>query len=141
MLRSILPADVIEGMVNPVSLPLAEDMTPAEMEIREADSGALIQWEKGDGTASGNVALLGIRTVILCLVLCGGRAMSDSELNMVRLTADTLHAHLRSLNLSRDTVLPFKSKDTAGDFLSLDKYLDLLAKQNYLEKVTTVMSD
>lgn len=51
------------------------------------------------------------------------------------LMADTLHGFLRRLNLHRDTVLPYKSADVAGDPMTLDKYLDLLAKQNYLEKV------
>lgn len=44
------------------------------------DSGALIPWEKADGTAAGHVALLGIRTIILCLVMCTGRVISDGAL-------------------------------------------------------------
>lgn len=77
-------------MANPVSLPIGDRMSAAEQEAREADSGALLQWEKADGTASGSVALLGIRTVILCLVLCLGRVTEDSGLRP-RL-ADSRHA-------------------------------------------------
>ena len=67
-------------MSDPRPLPhleLAED----EMKEDEdhPDSGALIRWEKGDGGPSGHVALLGIRTIILCLVLCMGRMIQDGE--------------------------------------------------------------
>lgn len=43
------------------------------------DSGALIPWDKADGTGSGSVQMMGIRTVILCLVMCSGRTISDGE--------------------------------------------------------------
>jgi hypothetical protein len=55
----------------------------ADDEIQEdedhPDSGALLRWEKGDGGPSGHVALLGIRTIILCLVLCMGRVIQDGK--------------------------------------------------------------
>jgi hypothetical protein len=44
-----------------------------------ADSGALINWEKGDGTGTGHVAMMGVRTLILCLVLCAGRVIQDGQ--------------------------------------------------------------
>lgn len=43
------------------------------------DSGALLRWEKGDGGSVGHVALLGIRTVIFCLIICSGRMIQDGE--------------------------------------------------------------
>lgn len=55
------------------------ERTQAETDY--VDSGALIPWDKADGTASGNVAMMGIRTVILCLVLCMGRVIADSTLS------------------------------------------------------------
>lgn len=68
-------------MSQPRSLPrldLEEDEVPGEEEM--VDSGALIRWEKNDGTPSGHIALLGIRTIILCLVLCLGRVIQDGKL-------------------------------------------------------------
>lgn len=50
-------------------------------------------------------------------------------------SSDHLHALLRRLNLYRETVLPYASKDASDPFLILDKYLDLLAKYQYLEKI------
>ena len=41
------------------------------------DSGAIIAWDKVDGTGSGNIQMMGIRTVILCLVMCMGRLVTD----------------------------------------------------------------
>ncbi|WVW79536.1 hypothetical protein I302_101505 [Kwoniella bestiolae CBS 10118] len=121
ILRSILPPDLQAAMSNPLSLPLGLEDEGQEGQ----DSGALIQWEKGDGTSSGHIALLGIRTVILAIVMTMGRVVSD----------DILHAYLRRLNLRRETILPYSSTDSKEPRLTLDKYLDLLARQNYLEKV------
>jgi len=41
------------------------------------DSGALLPLDKADGTQSGSIQLLGIRTVILSLVMCMGRVIAD----------------------------------------------------------------
>ena len=41
------------------------------------DSGALVPLDKADGTASGSVQLLGVRTVILSLIMCVGRVIGD----------------------------------------------------------------
>ncbi|OCF79047.1 hypothetical protein I204_00991 [Kwoniella mangroviensis CBS 8886] len=121
ILRSIIPPDLLAAMSNPSALPLGlEDEDEAVK-----DSGALMQWEKGDGTSSGHIALLGIRTVILAIIMTMGRVVSD----------DLLHAYLRRLTLRRETILPYSSSDSKEPPLTLDKYLDLLAKQNYLEKV------
>ncbi|WWC91027.1 uncharacterized protein L201_005967 [Kwoniella dendrophila CBS 6074] len=121
ILRSTLPPDLLAAMSNPSPLPLGLDSE----ENQEHDSGALIQWEKGDGTSSGHIALLGIRTVILAIVLTSGRVITD----------DLLHAYLRRLNLNRETILSYTSTDSKEPPMTLDKYLDLLARQNYLEKV------
>jgi len=43
------------------------------------DSGALIRLEKGDGGATGGLGLLGVRTIVLCLILCVGRIVKDGE--------------------------------------------------------------
>ncbi|OCF35722.1 hypothetical protein I316_02777 [Kwoniella heveanensis BCC8398] len=121
ILRSILPPDLLAAMSYPAPLPVGAEAQEEEGE----DSGALIQWEKGDGTSSGHIALLGIRTIILAVIMTLGRVASD----------DQLHAYLRRLNLDRDTILPYASADSKEPRLTLDKYLDLLAKQSYLEKV------
>ncbi|TXT09121.1 hypothetical protein VHUM_02595 [Vanrija humicola] len=113
-------------MANPEPLPLPNDVEADPTELQN-DSGALLRWDKGDGTGVGHVALLGVRTVILALILCQDRSIEDSR----------LHSFLRRLNLTRDTVLPWASEDSKEPPVTLDKYLDLLAKLNYLEKVVT----
>ncbi|WWC72934.1 uncharacterized protein I206_106898 [Kwoniella pini CBS 10737] len=121
ILRSILPPPLLAAMSRSSPLPLGVESE----ENAGQDSGALLAWDKGDGTSSGHIALLGIRTVILAVVMTMGRVISD----------DLLHAYLRRLNLKRETILPYSSSDSKEPYLTLDKYLDLLAKQNYLEKV------
>ncbi|RSH95070.1 hypothetical protein EHS25_000156 [Saitozyma podzolica] len=131
ILRSTLPADLLEVMSEPNPLPLFQpdederDHPSYDDGDGPADSGALINWEKGDGTGTGHVAMIGVRTLILCLVLCAGRVIQD----------DQLHSLLRRLNLHRETILPFASPDHKEPYITLDKFLDLLDKQNYLEKV------
>jgi hypothetical protein len=44
------------------------------------DSGALIPLDKADGTTSGSIQLLGVRTVILSLIMCMGRVIADGRL-------------------------------------------------------------
>ena len=69
-------------MANPNPLPMfgadGDDAANNDDAV-PADSGALIRWEKAEGTASGNLGLLGVRTVVLCLVLCMGRVIQDGE--------------------------------------------------------------
>ncbi|KAL0247837.1 hypothetical protein I308_103915 [Cryptococcus tetragattii IND107] len=120
ILQNILPGEIIQAMSEPTPLPYG-----IQAEGDDDDSGALLQWDKGDGGIIGHVGLLGIRTLILSLVLCHNRIIGD----------DHLHALLRRLNLYRETVLPYASKDASDPFLTLDKYLDLLAKYQYLEKI------
>jgi hypothetical protein len=80
ILRSVLPADIVAAMANPIPLPMFDaNGEEAGNEDESADSGALLRWEKADGTASGNVGSLGLRTVILCLVMCLGRVIQDGE--------------------------------------------------------------
>jgi hypothetical protein len=129
-------------MSVPTPIPRSADDEPAG-DPGQPDSGALIRWEKADGGPSGSIGLLGIRTVILCLVLCTDRSITDGELGHLyspgsasSQDVDTLHAHLKRLGLFSDTVLPYTSADNKDLPLTLDKYLDLLAKQNYLEKVS-----
>ncbi|WRT69237.1 uncharacterized protein IL334_006221 [Kwoniella shivajii] len=121
ILRSTLSPQLLAAMSNPSPLPLGAESD----ENAGEDSGALIQWEKGDGTSSGHIALFGLRTVILAIVMTMGRVISD----------DALHAYLRRLNLKRETILPYTSSDSKEPPLTLDRYLDLLARQNYLEKI------
>ncbi|KAK8844165.1 hypothetical protein IAR55_006959 [Kwoniella newhampshirensis] len=120
ILRSTLPSQLLAAMSNPAPFPMGvqEDDDPE-------DSGALINWEKGDGTSSGHVGLLGVRTVILSIVMCLGRVVTD----------DHLHALLRRLNLQRETIIPYVTTDSNEPRLTLDKYLEVLAKQSYLEKI------
>jgi len=76
-----MPPALIASMSHPQPLPhleVAEDEMKQDED--DPDSGALIRWEKADGGASGHVALMGIRTVILCLVLCLGRMVQDGML-------------------------------------------------------------
>jgi hypothetical protein len=49
------------------------------------DTGALIPFDKADGSATGSIQLLGVRTVILCLVLCMGRVIADGELETAQM--------------------------------------------------------
>lgn len=102
VLRNILKPDIIAAMSNPLPLPThnADGPLPRyNADGEEAgqddddgpvDSGALIRWEKADGTASGNVGLLGVRTVILCLVLCLGRIIHDGRFNRLVDCTDAL---------------------------------------------------
>lgn len=76
ILRSILPPEIISAMAKPRPFPLFDPDEERDPDIPE-DSGAMINWDKGDGTASGHVALTGIRTVILCLIMCMGRVIAD----------------------------------------------------------------
>lgn len=124
IVRSALPAALIAEMTKPNPLPMPED--EAATEAAQADSGAVLQWEKADASQTGALGLLGIRTVILCIILSLGRSVPD----------DQLHSLLRRLGLHRDTVLPYASKDGTGEKLTLDKYLELLARKRYLEKVS-----
>nr|ODN90611.1 hypothetical protein L203_01722 [Cryptococcus depauperatus CBS 7841] len=120
VLQSILPSETIKIMAEPFAFD-----HDVQDEVEDEDSGALIRWDKGDGGVTGHVGLLGIRTVILSIIMCLGRVVSD----------DHLHALLRRFNLHRDTVLPYVSKDVTEPPLTLDRYLDLLARQSYLEKI------
>ena len=43
------------------------------------DPGALLPLDKADGTASGSIQLLGLRTVIMSLVMCMGRVIADGK--------------------------------------------------------------
>lgn len=43
------------------------------------ESGALLPLDKADGTPSGSIQLLGVRTVILSLVMCMGRVIADGK--------------------------------------------------------------
>lgn len=123
IVRSSLPAPLIAEMTRPNPLPQPESESAAA--IAAQDSGAVLQWEKADASQTGSLGLLGIRTVILCIILSLGRSVPD----------DQLHSLLRRLGLHRDTILPYTSKDGVGEKLTLDKYLDLLARKRYLEKV------
>ncbi|ORX39287.1 MAGE family-domain-containing protein [Kockovaella imperatae] len=127
-MRSILPVKLVHALSKPRALPDMEDDEEDVANGRgiedQMDSGALLRLDKGDGTASGNIGLLGIRTVILCIVLVYGRLITDDE----------LHALLRRLNLYRETILPYRSSDHREPPMTLDKYLDLMSRQGYLEK-------
>ncbi|WVQ74445.1 hypothetical protein IAR50_004046 [Cryptococcus sp. DSM 104548] len=120
VLQSTLPSSIIEAMNEPRAYP--EGVRGAD---DEPDCGALLPWDKADAGVVGHVGLLGLRTLILSLILGLGRVASD----------DNLHALLKRLNLHRETVLPYSSKDSTGDLLTLDKYLDQLNRTRYLEKI------
>lgn len=80
ILRSTLSPELLSLMNDPRPL---THLIHEQDEYRERedhpDSGAMLRWEKADGTNSGHVALLGIRTVILSLILCSGRMMQDGK--------------------------------------------------------------
>lgn len=76
MLRSTLAPELLDRMAEPKAINVEY---PVESDLPD-DSGALLDWERNDGTQSGHIALQGIRTVILCLVMCSGRVISDGEL-------------------------------------------------------------
>lgn len=66
-------------MATPQPLPMFDDAGERVDEDAYVDSGAIVAWDKADGTGSGNVEMLGIRTVILCLVMCMGRLVTDGK--------------------------------------------------------------
>ena len=85
-LRSILNRTLIEAMCDPDPLSQLDAGVDEETEGQDhleeedhPDSGALMRWEKGDGGASGSMGLLGIRTLVLCMILTLGRVVSDGE--------------------------------------------------------------
>lgn len=77
----MLPAPLIVEMNRPAPLPYFEDdrADPNIVVDSENDAGALLRWDKADPTPAGHVALLGIRTVILCLILAQGRMIEERE--------------------------------------------------------------
>ncbi len=81
ILRSVLPVELIAEMNRPAPLPLFEDDRGDRNVVidSENDAGALLRWDKADPTPPGHIALLGIRTVILCLILAQGRVIEERE--------------------------------------------------------------
>jgi hypothetical protein len=73
-------------MNEPRALPHL-DTEPDEYaeDVDKPDSGALLRWDKGEGTSTGHVAMTGIRTVILTLILCSGRVIQDGVSQMCHL--------------------------------------------------------
>ncbi|KAK4689364.1 hypothetical protein P7C73_g732, partial [Tremellales sp. Uapishka_1] len=119
ILQNILPAELLKAANTPHPLPLFGDDDRRDNDLVSIDMGSLIRYETGE-----NMALLGIRTLILCLIMVHDRVMHD----------DHLHAMLKRVNLQRDTILPFKAPESHQSVLTLDRYLELLERQNYLEK-------
>jgi hypothetical protein len=70
--------EIREAMAETIPLAMSQDDN-GRREDDHVDSGALIPWDKADGTAAGSIELLGIRTVIMCLVMCNGRVIADGE--------------------------------------------------------------
>lgn len=66
-------------MATPQPFPMFDAAGDRADESDHVDSGAIIAWDKVDGTGSGSVQMLGIRTVVLCLVMCMGRLVTDGE--------------------------------------------------------------
>lgn len=136
ILRSILAPKLVNQMADPQPIPVEH---PVQDE--EPDNGALLDWQNGDSTQSGHIALLGIRTIILCLVMSNGRVMTDGKspvpLHPVPAEiSEQLKLFLRRLSLEEDTVLPYHSRTSPNTTpLTLQKYLDLLDRQHYLQKV------
>lgn len=75
-------------MARPHPLPMFDAAGDRAAEDDYVDAGAMVAWDKADGTGSGSVEMMGIRTIILCLVLCMGRIVSDSESLTGRSVAD-----------------------------------------------------
>lgn len=63
-------------MAIPRPLNIPNDETNRD-EDDYVDSGALVPLDKADGTTSGSIQLLGVRTVILSLIMCVGRVIGD----------------------------------------------------------------
>lgn len=86
ILRSVLAPELISGMTRPHPLPYYEEDRQDSNIVAdsETDSGALLRWDKADPTPAGHIALLGIRTVILCLILAQGRVIEERELQLGR---------------------------------------------------------
>ncbi|GMK56100.1 hypothetical protein CspeluHIS016_0211560 [Cutaneotrichosporon spelunceum] len=120
ILRSVLPAPLIAEMNRPAPLPHFENEGGNSNAVsdNQNDAGALLRWEKADPTPAGHIALLGIRTVILCLILAQGRVIEERA----------LYAFLRRLNLERHTVLPWKSVDSYSGTMTLEQFMDTKLK-------------
>ena len=56
-----------------------DQLSGDEEEELVEDSGAILDWKKGDGTVTGAVGLIGICWMILAVILVSGRAVVDSE--------------------------------------------------------------
>ena len=61
---------------RPLLVPLDDDEEEVDGPV---DPGTLLRWDKGDGTPSGSLGLLGVRTIILCLIMTLGRVIADGE--------------------------------------------------------------
>lgn len=79
VLRSVLPTQLLASMSHPRPLPAFNAAARPVNQDGPQDSGALLNWEKGDGAGSGHIALLGIRTIILSLVMVMGRVIEDGK--------------------------------------------------------------
>lgn len=82
VLRSILPAGVIEACTRTKELPLFNTTDQEYIKVLEEDEGAIIKPES-DGTATGGVEMLGLRSVILCAILAYGRKVDERECRLL----------------------------------------------------------
>ena len=75
VLRSVLPSKLQDALATPQDLPELTGPTTADGAM-SADSGAPLRWEASDASAIGAQQLVGLRTIILCLILANGRQIS-----------------------------------------------------------------
>lgn len=87
ILRSVLAPALLARLSDPKPIPFPENI-PTDVDddagyVRNAvaeDCGAVLDWEKGDGGATGGgAACIGILFVVLGLILVHDRAMRDGE--------------------------------------------------------------
>ena len=116
VLRSILPSSLIASMNEPKTLA-----------TNPRDSGAILDWPKGDGAVGGGIPFKGILFTILGIILVRDRMIPETQ----------LHKTLKDeLSLSTDAYLPFCSPDSTAinQSITLDQFLQALYKQSYLER-------
>jgi hypothetical protein len=112
------------------------------------DCGALIDWQKGDGGPTGGIAMVGLLWVVLGTILVHDRVLTEGEWKSGRVVsiADVPHTErLKTifkdkLDIGDNTLLPHLSRDAIKRQITFDEFLKSLLKQNYLERVSTLIA-
>lgn len=153
ILRSILPAPLIEAMASPnaeLAAVLSGSAADADRVGDRDATGVALDWQQ----AGAELGSMGLLFLILSLILVNGRALADGEwicsptIPPRPLTRfflqDVLRSYLRRLSLEPQEPLPTAlqpnrnaeptmANEPSGDGLTLEDWLALLVRQSYLE--------